>query len=327
MEVAGKNIAVLTETVRKNITVLIESITKYMNSLTYNPKLAITLSIAFVIIIVLHIVILHIEISNTGKLLWNPRSYQYIKITPKEDYLQLLKPDGSNLKSKEITMGSDKITLSYEKKDDSQSFFKLLDSKIDQIKLLEYAYRKCFGIVYDKNQPITHNRNIKLMIGIFRDKDNGGFAGAYVGDDKNMYTNNEFIQAMYEDTTEDEFIIYYIGLIIHEMTHIFNLFRITTITGKMRFGEHIAEYVRLVSGFQRNTKYWKVTKTSETVPPPYGAYGSYFLYWLNEKYPGFIQKLMSDMYLEGDVIETHKTITGKSEEELFAEFQKELPFF
>lgn len=298
--------------------------TKVTSYFSYNSILGISLSILFISLIIFHIIYFHVEISNTGKLLWNPRSYKYIDIKPKENYLELLKPDESNIKTKEITVGVNKITLSYQINDDTQPFFKLLNSKIDQIKLLEYAYRKCFEIMHDKDHPVQSNKNIKLTFKTSSDKGNAGkYAGAYTSADDNIVANNEYLQTIYEETTEKEFIIYYIGLIIHEMSHVLSIDFNDNTERKIIIRENISEYIRTIAGFQRDS--WNVTKTYDTTPKPYGAHGVFFLYWINEKYPGFLQKLIQDMYLNKE-LETHKDITGKTQEELFSEFQKELPY-
>lgn len=300
----------------KKILLLAEKLSIKWNSLDVNIRILIGLSSIIVVFALIYIFAVHVKFSNTGKLLWVSRSYRYIDIKPKEDYMSIIKPDNSDMvASKVVTIEGQAITISYETEPKAQEIINEIGihKLIDPIKLAEYATKKVNSILFVKDKIVF--KDIKMF---FNETNENEHAGAVVRDGNQIIFNWTFIKKMYENMTKDDFLVYYVGLYVHEMVHTFGI----AAYNSDRLRENTAEYIRMVAGFQPST--WKVTASNKDLPTEqYGAEGAYFLYWVENKYPGFI-KLVSEGEFGPDENKYYRTHTGRSVQDLFHEFKSVL---
>jgi hypothetical protein len=275
--------------------------------------------------------LVHIEYSNTRALLWNPRPYKYIDIQPKEDYMNLLKPDGSTpVTKKTIYLDGSSVELSYSVNYEAVS---ILDSmgimnNIETMKVLEYALKKAKTIMLGKDKKFRYD----IVTVTFRKTNElSKYAGAYTLGGS-LYVNCEFLKAIYGERTKEDFIKYYIGLFIHEFTHMVLYPQYFNVTSDIiTISENLCEYVRLVSGYGLNN--WYLRKSSKEGPTEkYGPEGAYFVYYIEKNYPGFVNAIL--LFVEpilytavystatlNDLIFKH---TGRTLKDLWASFQNEL---
>lgn len=328
------------DNLKNSLLVTIENLKKFIqhiiilwNGFSFNIKLAISIYSILFLTSIIYIYFIHIEYSNTGKILWNSYSYKYIDIRPKEDYMSLLKPDGNVITKKIINLDSSNIELSYSIEADAKL---ILDSIgilniIETMKVLEYALKKAKFIMLGKNKKFRYN-----TINVIFKKTNelSKFAGGYtlLG---NMYINCEFIKAIYNERTKEDFIKYYIGLFIHEFTHMILYPQYSIATNDIiQISENLCEYIRLVSGYGLNN--WYLKKSLNHIPTEkYGPEGSYFIYYMESKYPGFVNTILhfveptidsqtNTEYSTDTLNVLHLKHTGKTLKDNWKEFQNEL---
>ena len=297
------------------ITIILQKILKNWVGLNSNTKFVIILSLTAVLFIALYIPLVHLSISNTGKLLWVSNSYRYIDIKPQEDYMPLIKQDGNSINPSNFTLNGQNITISYAIDPEAQNIINEIGIHkiVDPIKLALYSTKKVKSILFDKNNETYKNVNM-----VFNINNLNPYAGAYVESSDIINFNLSFIKKIYENTTKEDFMTYYIGLYIHEISHLYLDFG----SKNSRLRENISEYIRMITGFQPST--WRVNSSNKELPTEeYGAEGAYFLYWIEDNYPGFIKKIIEDN-LESDENTYYQEHTGKSIKDLFKEFQKVL---
>lgn len=295
-----------------DVLIILQKTVSNWEALNFNIKLGVVIGIIVVLLGGLYIGLIHVDVSNTGKLLWNSRSYRYIDIKPQEDYMSLIKPEGALVSTKVVTIDNQTINISYATDPKAQEIINEIGIHrlIDPIKLAEYATKKVNSILFNKEQIVY--RDIKMFFNETTEKEHAGaFVKFTTGE---IFFNWSFIKNRYENMTKDDFINYYVGLYIHELAHTFGIHG-----SNDRLRENAAEYVRMIAGFQPST--WKVTASNKELPTElYGAEGAYFLYWIEDKYPGFIKRLVDDGF-SSDENKYYQEHTGRSLKDLWKEFQ------
>lgn len=289
--------------------------------------------VILLITIVLLLVFLFTKVyttSNTGKIIPINNHIKYINTSPKENYLEILKPTGeipvSN--SKDITIGDKVVTLRYTI-ESSNDFIHKINKRFDPLKLVEFCFLKTIGLVYGPN-PREAPRNVHYILRSKPIDNQDKYAGARAflkGGIQVIDTNFDFIFKIYQETTPYDFDMYYIGLIIHEMSHILT----DTFCNGPYFNEsrgilmeNLSEYVRFTSGYYRKDKMFLLKSRKKKVTEYYGPEGAWFIYWLTTINKDILQDLhlYSRGYIKDPVYVKH---TGKTQEELWKEFQKVLP--
>lgn len=286
-------------------------------------------SLTVVIFLILFFTIF-VKFSNNGSLIWKSYPIKYIDIEAPADINFIIEKDSGPVITKKIlNVNGKEITLTYSN-NENIPLFNILTKKIDHMKLLEYSLRTVIKILYgssDKFRP----ENISVS---FNKKTNNEFAGAntVIYDNSNylIQTNFEFIEKIYNNTDYHEFIIYYVGLFIHEFVHVFLGIHDPNVSlndsdNFYRIQENIPEYVRMISGFLNPNFYLR--KSNKKLPTfQYGAEGAYFMHWLNTNYPGTIIKFIKNLSINVKTTDQLLLeISGKTLQQLFADFQNDLP--
>jgi hypothetical protein len=290
----------------------------------------ITISIIIVVLVLtLTFVFTHLyEKSNTGKLISINRGIRYIKVSPVENYFDILKSEVNNipLKSNKIIKINNKpIDIGYEFLEKTNDFVNNLNKRFDPMKLLEFGLRKAVEKIYGNNDEFIPYKVRMISEKTPRDV----YAGAAVGH-WDIYLNYDFIRKIYEDTNSYDFDMYYIGLIIHECVHI--LMNFEKYRGPyesedtIRIEENLAEYVRFSTGYYPLNKQYLAKSSKPKPTEKYGPEGAWFMYWLGKTYPGILTKLIpfSRRYIKS-LDSLYIKETGKTEAQLFSEFNEELP--
>jgi hypothetical protein len=317
---------------------IIKKINKMFNLPIYdNTFLVIIISTVLIIIGTVLFFVYAIKTTNTGKIIWKTYPIRYLEIPPPANLMEIIGYKGSEPQkkedSKELTINGKKIIISYIT-EGSIPLLDKIDKEIDKLALIEYSVETIATILYGQSSNFALE-NIKIQYSQkFDNSDNKYYSGAqelHSPDNKSVsviQTNFSFIEEIYAETDHDEFLEYYIGLFMHEITHSFLMPDLDSNSveddeNRSRISENISEYIRLVAGFMRYKDLGMLNKTLPT--EKYGAEGAYYLYFLQNKYPGILSKLIHyTIKLDKTLDNTLIDYTGKTNEELFAEFKEDL---
>lgn len=267
-----------------------------------------------------------LKISNTGALLIRKYPKKYINIRPPRDIMKVI---GSNklvpvTDSKNIVVNGKQINISYNITEKIQLLEKI-SKTIDSLLLIEYAIRSVINVLYGNSNAVYKNVKIEFKQRVSKEDTYAGASVNYSGSDYNTIIYNfEFIEKIYAETDSYEFLIYYIGLIIHELVHHF--IQVNPVDeDHIRISENIAEYIRMSLGYLNPNFY--LYKSNKILPTEhYGTEGAYFMYWLNTSYPGILNELINFVMTNNITLEqVLYNYTKKTHKELFAEFNKILP--
>ena len=285
------------------------------------------------IFIVLIIVFLFTKVyttSNTGRIIPINNHIKYIDVSPNENYTELLKserdiPDSA---SKDIIIGDNVVTLKYTIESPGD-FIKKINKRFNPMKLLEFCFIKTIGLVYGPDIREA-TRNIHFILRSHPVGDQDKYAGARTFLIKGVHvidTNFDFISKIYAETTQYDFDMYYIGLLIHEISHTLkdNFCNGPYFEQSRRLlMENLSEYFRFVSGYYRKDRMFLLKSKKQKVSEYYGPEGAWFIYWLTTINKDILPDLhlYSRGYIKDPVYVKH---TGKTEKQLWKEFQKVLP--
>jgi hypothetical protein len=228
--------------------------------------------------------------------------------------------------SKIITPNNSTITISYNI-ETNNDIMKEYTKRIDPLKLIEFATNKVLKLLYG-DADLNLNMTIPVKYNLIPDEKDGAYFSIADGA---VNINLIYIQQWYENTTSDEFNIYIIGLMIHEITHAFS--RLDKLAydkdifadAQTRIAtESVCEYIRFISGFANPN--WELKYSKKTLPTErYGPEPAYFHYWLNQQFPGFASKLLNSFFMDTKFETFLKATTSKSLEQLWREFNDVLP--
>lgn len=243
---------------------------------------------------------------------------------PQKELLSIIGPKTPTLKEVSFFVNGNPFTIRLEIQN-SHPLFEKLRVVIDHISMLEFALTNSIKAIYGDAKFETDYRDILIKIRYPID-DNVYFAGAFVNfeNPSSITTNFDFISKIYEQLPNDyEFFKYYIGLFVHEFTHLMLPSQVPFIEpNRVRITENICEYARLVSGFR--TSGWSFTVTNKELPTEsYGAEGAYFIYYLKKTYPEFLSKIIKEFFTTqrtfDDILLQY---TNKNQKQLWYDFLK-----
>lgn len=218
-----------------------------------------------------------------------------------------ISPIGNN-SSLQFNIGTSTFTVNCIIEDDSLDGVKKLKEIMDPTLLLKFCVYTVISILFDS--PI----GMRYYTVHFKIKNDNGVAYTL---GNTIVLNTNYIQRAFSSRNIESFRKEIIGVMVHEMTHVFQFSNRQMPGG---FVEGIADYVRLVSGYSEGTE----KKTNGPFVPGYGPPTSYFFKWLNTNHNQFIKKLNQSAKNGWDINEFSKSITHKTLDELWNIYQQSL---